>query len=143
MSDQTIVTDPDTGAPLETHPHAAARARVERLSRFLDSRFKLPILGYRFGWDSIIGLIPGVGDAAGGALSVYLIWEAHRAGAGLGLMIRMIYNAVMDMILGAVPLFGDIFDFAFKANLRNAELLREHYDRIEERRQPRTRTAPY
>ena len=112
-------------------PHAAAKARVEWLSNFLDAKYRIPGLGYRFGWDSILGLIPGVGDAAGGLMSAYLVWEARRAGAGAGLIIRMLYNALVDMILGAVPLFGDIFDFAFKANLRNAELLKKHYSKLE------------
>ncbi|WP_375202051.1 DUF4112 domain-containing protein [Hyphococcus sp.] len=112
-------------------PHAAAKARVEWLATFLDARYRIPGLGYRFGWDSILGLVPGVGDAAAGLMSAYLIWEARRAGAGFGLVLRMIYNLLVDTILGAVPVFGDIFDFAFKANLRNAELLKEHYAKIE------------
>lgn len=115
-------------------PHAAAKARVEWLSNFLDAKYKIPVLGYRFGWDSILGLIPGVGDAASGLMSAYLIWEARRAGAGFGLVLRMMYNVLVDTILGAVPLFGDLFDFAFKANLRNAELLKEHYSKIEMRK---------
>ena len=115
-------------------PHAAAKARVEWLSQFLDAKYKIPGLGYRFGWDSILGLIPGVGDAASGLMSAYLIWEARRAGAGFGLVLRMIYNVLVDMILGSVPVFGDLFDFAFKANLRNAEFLKEHYSKIEMRK---------
>ncbi|WP_425410276.1 DUF4112 domain-containing protein [Hyphococcus sp.] len=131
--------DPDTGvrapyAPDSAAAHAAARARVNKLADFLDTKYRLPIIGYRFGWDSILGLIPGVGDTASAAISMYIIWEARRAGAGLGLIVRMIYNVLIDTILGAVPLFGDIFDFAFKANLRNAQLLQEHYDEIEARR---------
>ncbi len=114
-------------------PHAAAKARVEWLSNFLDAKYRIPGLGYRFGWDSILGLIPGVGDAASGLMSLYLIWEARRAGAGFGLVIRMIYNVLVDTILGAVPVLGDLFDFAFKSNLRNAELLKEHYSKIEMR----------
>ncbi len=114
-------------------PHASARARVEWLSEFLDTKFRLPVLGYRFGWDSILGLIPGVGDVASAVMSLYLIAEAWRAGAGAGMVARMLYNVAIDTILGAVPLFGDIFDFAFKANLRNANLLRDHYRKLEGR----------
>ena len=117
----------------DAFPHAAARGRVEKLSEFLDTKFKLPVVGYRFGYDSLIGLIPGVGDAATAAMSLYLIVEARRAGAGTGLVLRMIYNVVVDTVLGAVPVFGDLFDFAFKANLRNANLLRAHYKEIEEK----------
>lgn len=117
-------------------PHAGARRRVEWLSDFLDTRFKLPIVGYRFGMDSVIGLVPGIGDAATAAISLYLIYEAHRAGAGPGKIGKMVYNVAVDTVLGAVPILGDIFDFAFKANLRNANLLRDHYRKLE------TRTAP-
>lgn len=115
----------------EALPHLPARRRVETLSEFLDTKFKLPILGYRFGYDSLIGLIPGVGDVVTAGMSVYLIIEARRAGAGAGLLTRMLYNVIVDTVLGAVPVLGDIFDFAFKANLRNANLLRRHYDKLE------------
>ncbi|MFC2950986.1 DUF4112 domain-containing protein [Marinicaulis aureus] len=114
-------------------PHEAAKTRVEWLADFLDTKYRIPGLGYRFGWDSILGLIPGIGDAVAGLMSVYLIWEARRAGAGPGLVLRMVYNMLADTILGAVPILGDLFDFAFKANLRNAELLKEHYSKIERR----------
>ena len=114
-------------------PHEAAKARVEWLADFLDTKYRIPGLGYRFGWDSILGLIPGIGDAVAGLMSVYLIWEARRAGAGPGLVLRMVYNMLADTILGAVPILGDLFDFAFKANLRNAEMLKEHYSKIERR----------
>ena len=103
------------------------------MADFLDTKYRIPGLGYRFGWDSILGLIPGIGDAVAGLMSVYLIWEARRAGAGPGLVLRMVYNMLADTILGAVPILGDLFDFAFKANLRNAELLKEHYSKIERR----------
>lgn len=107
-------------------PYAGARRRVVFVSELLDTRFKLPVVGYRFGLDSLLGLVPGVGDAATAGVSLYLIYEAARAGAGPGMIARMIYNVIIDTILGAVPVLGDLFDFAFKANLRNANLLRNH-----------------
>lgn len=130
--DPTMMAD---GDPLldETLPHARARRRVEKMSEFLDTRFRLPVIGYRFGFDSLIGLIPGIGDAATAMISFYLIYEARRAGAGLGMILQMVFNVIIDTVLGAVPLLGDLFDFAFKSNLRNANLLRAHYDRLEER----------
>lgn len=115
--------------PIDNDAPSAAQRRIDRLADLLDTRFRLPILGYRFGLDSLIGLIPGVGDAATAAISFYIIFEAARAGAGPLLILRMIYNVVIDAILGSVPVLGDLFDFAFKANLRNANLLREHYAR--------------
>ncbi|MEM8770286.1 MAG: DUF4112 domain-containing protein [Pseudomonadota bacterium] len=113
-------------------PHAAARRRVEALSRFLDSRFELPVIKYRFGFDSLIGLIPGVGDVFTASMALYLIYEAARAGAGPGLVARMVFNVAADTIIGAVPIFGDLFDFAFKANLMNANLLRRHYAELDD-----------
>ncbi len=112
--------------PEELSDEQALLHRVEKLADLLDTKFRLPILGYRFGLDSLIGLIPGIGDALTAGLSGYLILEAWRAGAGPGLLARMIYNVIVDTILGAVPLFGDIFDFAFKANAANAKLLRDY-----------------
>ena len=136
MSHQrTVDTAAVRAAELErvVPPHEAAKARVVWLADFLDTKYRIPGLGYRFGWDSILGLIPGIGDAVAGLMSVYLIWEARRAGAGPGLVLRMVYNMLADTILGAVPILGDLFDFAFKANLRNAEMLKEHYSKIERR----------
>ena len=98
--------------------------RIDRLARLLDSRFS--IFGFRFGLDGLIGLIPGIGDAATGILSFYLIFEAARAGASLGLIGRMIVNVLIDILLGAVPLLGDVFDFAYRANAANAKLLHEY-----------------
>ncbi len=98
--------------------------RVDALARLLDAQFSL--FGFRFGLDGLIGLVPGVGDAATGALSLYLILLAARAGAGPGLVGRMIVNVLIDTLVGAVPVLGDIFDIAFRANALNAKLLREH-----------------
>lgn len=98
--------------------------RIDALARLLDTRFS--IFGFRFGVDGLVGLIPGIGDAATGILSLYLILEAARAGAPLGLLGRMVVNVLIDMLLGIVPLVGDIFDFAFRANAANAKLLHEY-----------------
>jgi len=98
--------------------------RIDALARLLDSRFSF--FGFRFGLDGLIGLIPGIGDAATAVLSLYLIIEAARAGASLSLIGRMIVNVLIDMLLGVVPVLGDIFDFAYRANAMNAKLLHEH-----------------
>jgi len=111
--------------PEELNDEQALLRRVEKLADLLDTKFRLPVLGYRFGLDSLIGLIPFFGDALTAGLSSLLVLEAWRAGAGPGLLARMIYNVAVDSILGAVPLFGDIFDFAYKSNAANARLLRD------------------
>jgi hypothetical protein len=103
----------------------AVLKRLELLARFLDDAIELPGIRYRIGWDGVIGLVPGVGDAISALLSGYLVWEAHRLGVSGGTMLKMIANIVIDMLVGAVPVLGDVLDFAWKANRRNLQLLRE------------------
>ena len=103
---------------------AAARlARLRWLARLMDARFVLPGTRFRFGLDAVVGLAPGVGDAALGALSLYFVWEARKLGAPPALLARMLGNVAIDVAGGAVPVLGDLFDAAFKANLRNVALL--------------------
>jgi hypothetical protein len=98
--------------------------RIERLAKLLDTQFTLPGTSIRFGMDSIIGLIPGVGDAAGLLASVYILSRLERLGLSRAARIQMIANIVIDTLVGAVPIFGDVFDVAFRANRRNVALAR-------------------
>lgn len=113
--------------PLDPASPEAERiaARVHALAHLLDASFEIPGIGFRFGLDPILGLIPGLGDIAGTALGAYLLYEAQRLGAPRRLMARMAANLAADLLVGAVPLAGDLFDAAFRANLRNARLLDE------------------
>lgn len=99
-------------------------ARLDRLAELLDSRFRVPGTGWRFGLDSVIGLIPGVGDVAALGPSAYLVWQARRLGASRGTIGRMMLNTGLDFVVGGVPVAGDVFDAVFKANLRNIDLLK-------------------
>lgn len=101
-------------------------AELDRLSRLLDSEWRIPGLGLRFGVDAVAGLIPGIGDAATGLVSAWIIFTAWRLGATHGIMGRMIANTVIDTAVGAIPLAGSVFDLFFKANNRNMALLRRH-----------------
>ncbi len=96
---------------------------VRRLAWILDELIRIPGTNMRVGLDAVIGLIPGGGDLAGGALSAYTIVAAHRLGAGPAVILRMGMNIVIDMIVGTVPLLGDLFDAGWKANTRNVALL--------------------
>jgi hypothetical protein len=107
--------------------HERTLRRLDRLERLLDRRFG--VLGLRFGLDSVLGLVPVVGDTASGLLSAYLIYEAHKAGADHRLKAKMLGNAGFDFLLGMVPGVGDIGDVFFKANTRNVRLLKEHFAR--------------
>jgi uncharacterized protein DUF4112 len=92
----------------------------------LDAGIRIPGTNLRFGLDPILGLIPGAGDAAGAVLSGWILVEAVRLGASRATFLRIAGNVVLDAGLGAVPMIGDIFDFAWKANLRNVALLERH-----------------
>jgi hypothetical protein len=96
---------------------------IRQLADWLDTRFEIPGTKLRFGFDSIIGLIPGIGDLITTLLGAYIVVRAQELGAPKLLLARMILNLVIDSLVGAVPIFGDIFDFAFKSHVRNVRLL--------------------
>ncbi len=100
--------------------------RLRWLSELLDNSIPVPGTNFRFGIDTIIGLVPGVGDLIGGALSGYIILEAARLGVPRSLLARMGYNVLVDVAVGSIPLLGDLFDAGFKANLRNLALVNTH-----------------
>lgn len=99
--------------------------KLDRLSTLLDARYRIPFTPIRFGWDSILGLIPGVGDVATLAPSAYLIYKAAQMGARKRTIGKMAVNTGLDFTIGAVPLLGDAFDLVFKANNRNFALLKQ------------------
>jgi hypothetical protein len=106
-----------------------ARGRISRLkalAHIFDNAIALPG-GFRVGLDPIIGLIPGIGDAIGALLSGLILTEAARIGIPRTVLWRMIGNVLIDSLLGGIPFFGDLFDFAFKANSRNVDLLERCY----------------
>lgn len=109
-----------------TAPTRADEAQTARLARLLDSQFRVPGTGLRFGVDGLLGLVPGVGDAAGLALSSAVIVQAVRLGARGATVARMVLNVAIDTVFGSIPLLGSVFDFAFKANNRNVALLQRH-----------------
>jgi hypothetical protein len=94
----------------------------------MDSSVRLPG-GFRIGVDGLVGLIPGIGDLATLAVSLSIVALAARAGAGALALARMVANLLVDAAIGAVPIVGDLFDFGFKANLRNAQLMESHLAR--------------
>jgi predicted aconitase with swiveling domain len=126
------MTEPD----IETREERLER--LDRLAWLLDNSIKVPGTSWRIGIDGLIGLIPGFGDVAGALLSSYVVTEAARAGASMSLILRMGLNVVIETVVGVIPLVGDVFDFAFKANARNVKLLRNHaVDPAKARRQNR------
>lgn len=97
--------------------------RVGALARFLDDSIPIPGTNIRIGFDAIIGLIPGFGDLAGGILSTYIVVQAIELGIPKPTVVRMAFNILVETVLGAIPVLGDIFDAAWKSNVKNARLL--------------------
>jgi len=105
----------------------AVRLRhLRRFAHWLDDAVKLPGIPVRVGVDSIIGLVPGLGDAAGALLGAWILVEAFRLRASRSTLVRIFYNIAVDAVGGATPLLGDVFDVVWKANLRNVTLLERH-----------------
>jgi hypothetical protein len=112
---------PVTGAP--------ERSSVEALRRWavlLDSIFRLPGTNVRFGFDAIVGLVPGIGDLVSPAFTVLVLLTGLRMRVPAIVQARMVLNAAIDMLIGLVPIAGDIADVAWKADLKNVALLERH-----------------
>ncbi|MFW8592806.1 DUF4112 domain-containing protein [Cribrihabitans neustonicus] len=116
--------------------HQERLSQLERLAGRMDKAFRLPVIGTRVGWDSILGLVPGIGDALTLLPAGYIIMSAHRMGAPKPVLARMAVNTGIDALIGSIPLVGDIFDIGWKANSRNVALLRRHLEREAATREP-------
>lgn len=99
--------------------------RLEGLAWLLDR--SIPVGRYRIGLDPILGLIPGLGDSIGALLSLYVLYEGARLGAPGPILVRMTGNILVEAVVGAIPLLGDVFDFVWQANTRNMRLIHRHY----------------
>ena len=103
--------------------------RVDRLAMLLDARFRIPLTRIHFGWDAIVGLVPVAGDLLMAAISVSLIRDARRLGARRHSVARMGSHTSIDLLLGAIPFIGPVFDVFYRANLRNLQLLLDEIQR--------------
>jgi len=108
---------------------------LRRFALWMDEAFTIPGTRFHIGADALLGLIPGIGDMIGGVLSTWIIAGALRHRVPARVIVRMIFNVVLDLLLGAVPVAGDVFDFLYEENMKNMRLLEKHRDR---RRPPRT-----
>ncbi|MEO1616047.1 MAG: DUF4112 domain-containing protein [Planctomycetota bacterium] len=107
-------------------PQNESLERIQRLARLLDTSFRVPGTKFRFGLDALLGLLPVGGDAVTAIAGTVLIARASRLGASKGLLMRMVFNLLIDFTLGALPLVGDVFDFFWRSNSRNVKLLESH-----------------
>jgi len=99
--------------------------KERKLAEILDSKFKIPNTNIRFGIDPILGLIPGVGDWLAGIISLYILVQAALQGGKTLVLAHMFINILLDVLIGAIPIIGEIFDVYWKSNLRNAKILQE------------------
>mgnify|MGYP003342557717 CR=1 FL=1 len=109
-------------------PHSERVAALARLANLLDASFRVPGTHLRFGLDPVLGLIPGLGDLLSGAAATWILIESWRLGARPGTLGKMALNIGLDFLVGAVPLVGDLADFAMKPNQRNIALLIDDLD---------------
>jgi hypothetical protein len=108
---------------------ASVRRRIEAMERLLERAFALPGTNFRVGLDSVVGLVPVVGDLIAAAMGAWLIWEAKNLGMSKFHLARMTGNIAFDTLVGAVPLLGDAFDLLFRSNTRNLRIVRRWLDK--------------
>lgn len=111
---------------INTLERLATLNRIRKFTYLMDSAFRIPVIGFRFGLDPMIGLIPGAGDVVSTAFSAYLIYLAARFQLPPQIFRQMIFNVALEAAVGTVPLVGDIFDAFYKSNIRNLALLEKH-----------------
>ena len=109
-----------------TPPQEKRMEGLRRLAQLLDNAFLVPGTTYRVGLDPIIGLIPGIGDLISPLFTIGMLLQARELGVPKVVQARMLINVAIDAVVGVVPLFGDLFDFAWKSNAKNLELLELH-----------------
>jgi len=109
--------------------HEQRLAQVRFIARMMDDQFRVPGTKLRFGLDLVLGLFPGLGDVVTSAISLLIVHHAWASGAPKSVLARMLGNVGVDFLIGSVPLFGDLADFAWKANRKNARLLEAHLNK--------------
>ena len=99
--------------------------RLKRLSERLDDTFTIPGTKYKIGIEALIGAVPIVGDLIGGILTSYIMYSGMKMGAPPRIIVRMAVNIAIDFAIGSIPIIGDLFDFVWKANKKNVELIED------------------
>ena len=108
---------------------ASVRKRLEAMEKVLERAFTVPGINRPVGLDSIVGLVPVIGDVVTASMGAWLVWEGRNLGMSKFQLARMAGNVGVDTALGAIPLVGDLFDFVFRSNSRNLRLIKRHLDK--------------
>ena len=114
---------------LDTRDPAKIRQRIEMLELLLERSFVIPGVRMPIGLDSIVGLVPVIGDFITAAMDAYIVWEARNLGVPKWKLWRMGGNILFDTAIGAIPVAGDAFDFLFRSNSRNLKIIKRHLDK--------------
>jgi hypothetical protein len=122
------VIEPDSALPRDL-------VTLRKFAFLMDQAFPIPGTNIRVGLDAVLGLIPGIGDVIGAMLSTWIIAGALRHRVPARVIVRMVLNVAIDLVFGAVPVAGDVFDFLYEENMKNMRLLEKYRDR---RRPPRS-----
>ena len=115
-------TDSATGA------NNSRKRNLQRVAWLLDNSIAIPFTSRKIGLDALIGLIPGLGDAAGGLMSTWILMQGVRYKVPALTLMFMVMNVALEVVIGFIPFFGDLFDMAWKANHRNVQLLERYID---------------
>jgi hypothetical protein len=118
-----------TAMQIDTKDPAQIRRRIEMLEMLLERSFVIPGTKVPVGLDSIVGLVPVIGDFVTAAMGAYIVWEANNLGLPKWKLWRMGGNILLDTALGAVPIAGDLFDFLYKSNTKNLKIIKRHLDK--------------
>lgn len=114
--------------PTGTDP-VSVRKRIEAMEHLLERSFTIPGVNYPIGLDTIVGLVPVIGDFVTAAMGAYIVWEAKNLGLPRWKLWRMAGNIAIDTGLGAIPVAGDAFDLLFRSNTRNLRIVKKHLDK--------------
>ncbi|MEO8650461.1 MAG: DUF4112 domain-containing protein [Acidobacteriota bacterium] len=112
------------GMTRQQHSEVEIEEGLENLSRYLDGLFRIPGTGWKFGLDAIIGLVPNVGDTLTSLASFYILFAGVRYGVPKITLLRMAFNIGLDYVVGSIPFLGDLFDFFWRSNKQNMDLIR-------------------
>lgn len=121
MSNHSNHNDQQPSSSTDTEQNKRLR-RSQRWAKVLDTQFGIPGTRFQFGIEPLIGLIPVIGDYAGAVLSGTIVLDAARSGASKRTLMKMMFNILLEFLIGLIPFIGDIFDFFYKANIRNTNL---------------------